>query len=77
MYEHVGTGEIKVSNVFLTDSNGERKTAFQTAQDIEVNINYKVSKTLDKANFGVSIFRNDGVCCYGISTQKDGMGFLH
>lgn len=74
-YEHVGSGEVKISNVFLKDSEGRIKQAFETAQDIEININYKVAKHIDKANFGVSIFRNDGVCCYGISTFSDGMGY--
>ncbi|MGN0482362.1 MAG: ABC transporter ATP-binding protein [Lachnospiraceae bacterium] len=75
-YEHMGSGEIKIMDVYVTDRSGERKKAFETAQDVIVHIKYKMEKPLEKVNFGVSIFRNDGVCVYGISTRDDDMNFL-
>lgn len=75
-YVHVGSGEIKVTDVYVTDKEGNRKTAYATAQDVVINIEYKVRKPISKANFGVSIIRNDGICCYGTSTKDDDMNFL-
>lgn len=75
-YKHVGSGEIKVTKVFVTDRNKKQKDAFETAQDIVINIKYVTNKPIEKANFGISIFRNDGLCCYGISTKDDDMNFL-
>ena len=75
-YTHVGSGEIKIKDVYVTDKEGKRKTAYATAQDITINVEYKVKKPINKANFGVSIIRNDGLCCYGTSTKDDDMNFL-
>lgn len=75
-YTHVGSGEIKITNAYMTDKNGVFKAAFATAQDLYLNIEFTTFKPVNKANFGVSIFRNDGVCCYGISTKDDDMNFF-
>lgn len=75
-YIHTGTGEIKVTNVYATDKMGIKKTAFETAQDIVLNVEYIIRKPISKANFGISIIRNDGLCCYGTSTKEDDMNFF-
>ncbi len=75
-YKHVGSGEIVVSNVYTTDKAGEKKVAYETAQDIVLNVEYKVKKPINKTNFGISIIRNDGLCCYGVSTKDDDMNLF-
>ncbi|MDE7313111.1 MAG: ABC transporter ATP-binding protein [Eubacterium sp.] len=76
LYMHTGSGEVKIAKVSVTDQEGEAKRAFLTAQDIRIHVEYTVSRPLAKANVGISIFRNDGLCCYGISTKEDGIGFF-
>ncbi len=75
-YTHCGSGGVKVSKVFFTDRDGRVKQAFLTAQDLLLHIEYTVFRPLAQANLGISIFRDDGVCCYGVSTKEDGIGYF-
>ena len=75
-YEHVGNGDILITDVYTTDKSGNRKIAFESAEDVLININYSVKKPIAKVNFGISIIRNDGLCCFGTSTKGDDMDFL-
>jgi ABC-2 type transport system ATP-binding protein len=75
-YEHIGSGEILVKNVYVTDINDNKKEAFETSQDVIINVEYVANKPINKANFGISIFRNDGVCCCAMSTKDDDINFF-
>lgn len=75
-YRHIGSGELKIKKAYVTDKLGSKKNVFPTSQDIIINMEYAVKHPMEKVNFGVSIFRNDGVCCYGISTKDDDMNFF-
>ena len=75
-YSHVGSGDILITDVYVTDKKGKRKQAFESAEDILINVDFAVKKPIEKANFGISIIRNDGLCCFGTSTKGDDMDFL-
>lgn len=68
---HRGTGEAFVREVYTTDVEGKRKSVFQTGETVAFHISYIVRRKVPPVYFGLSIFRNDGVRCYGTNTQVD------
>lgn len=76
MENHTGSGEVRINTVNLFDKNGKECKVFRTASDINLRIEYEVMKKVDKANIGISIWRNDGICCYGISTKQDDIDYF-
>ena len=55
----------------MTDKDGNEKTVFHVGDNVKVKIDYKVNKPVKDAVFGIGIFRNDGVYCYGTNTRID------
>lgn len=74
--QHSGSGEIVLKKAYITNAEGKVKTSFATAQDIILHVYYHVKKKVDFMNIGVSVFRNDGLCCYGISTKEDSLDYF-
>lgn len=70
---HRGTGEAFVKEVYTTDASGKRKAVFQTGETVTFHISYIIRGKMSPIYFGLSIFRNDGVRCYGTNTQVDGL----
>lgn len=76
MENHSGSGEVRIQNATLLDKDEKICGVFRTSSDIRLIIRYDVFKAIEKANIGVSIWRNDGVCCYGVSTRQDDIDFF-
>lgn len=68
-----GTGEIRITNVRIIDSNGKERRSFDTGEEMNVEVSYLCSQPVDSPIFGVAIFRNDGIYCYGPNTMFDGI----
>ena len=66
-----GNGDAKITNVKILDKDGEEKTVFHVGSKITIRVAFKVKKKIEDAVFGVGIFRNDGVYCYGTNTRID------
>ena len=73
---HSDSGEVRITNIQLIDENNVKRKVFKTYDDLEFIFEYEVYKSLEATNIGISISRNDGLCCYGISTWEDDMGFF-
>lgn len=65
----MGTGEIEFTDVQLFDESGKNKNVFQTGDKIIIEMKYKTSSPGLKGNFGIGIFRDDGVYCYGTNIE--------
>jgi len=70
---HRGTGEVKIISVKSLNTNNEEASVFSTEDPIIFEIAYEVKKAVEDALIGVSVFRSDGVRCYGTNTKVDGM----
>jgi ABC-2 type transport system ATP-binding protein len=66
-----GNHDIKFTSVMLTDESGNQKDAFETGESMNIEIKYKVNKPIENPVFGMAIFRNDDVLCYGTNTHVD------
>lgn len=66
----VGNRDIEIMDVRML-SGGEESYNFMAGSPVEIEISYKVNKVSEGSIFGVGIFRNDGVHCYGTNTFID------
>ncbi len=66
-----GNGDAQITGVKVTDKDGNEKSVFHVGDNVKVKIDYKVNKPVKDAVFGIGIFRNDGVYCYGTNTRID------
>lgn len=64
-----GNGQAKIYYIESYDENGKEKHVFETGNNIEFKIKYKVYQPGVNAWFGLSVFRNDGFRCYGTNTK--------
>lgn len=70
---HRGTGEVMIISVRSFNTNNEEAVVFSSNDPIFFDISYEVKESINNALIGVSIFRNDGVRCYGTNTKVDGI----
>lgn len=72
--KRIGTKEIEITDVNLcNNSRGSKDMDFKTGDNITVNVDFTVhSKEIREPHFGIAIFREDGVYCYGPNTSFDG-----
>jgi len=69
----VGTGDIEITSVRLTDGDKKEKYLFEYGEPIKIILSYKAKKRIEDPVFGVGIFKDDGVCVYGTNTAIDGL----
>lgn len=66
-----GTGEVQINKIKLLSEPGKEKNLFETGENIIIRLFYKCKREIEKPNFGVAIYRSDGVYCYGINSLID------
>ena len=66
-----GSGAAKITGIRLEDKSGEDSRLFDVEDPITVRVSYKVLEEVKNAVFGIGIFRNDGLPCYGTNTRVD------
>lgn len=65
----MGTGEIEFTGVALLDGQMKPKAVFKTGDSMIIEMKYKTIKAGKKGNFGIGIFRDDDVHCYGTNVE--------
>ena len=61
----MGTGEIEFTDAQMLDADGNETNVFSTGDDIIIKMYYHTQMKYAKGNFGIGIFREDNVHCYG------------
>ena len=61
-----------ISSVEIVDRWGIRRHRFKTKESMRVKINFEARRKLEDIHFGVAVFREDGVYCYGPNSKWDG-----
>ena len=64
----IGNKKIRFTDVKLMDDNGTEKTVFQNGESFVVRMDYESDEKNLEGNFGIGIFRDDGVHVYGTNT---------
>ncbi|MBU1147719.1 MAG: Wzt carbohydrate-binding domain-containing protein [Candidatus Omnitrophica bacterium] len=67
-----GTREAEIASVKLLDSSGKIVDSIDSGADLTVKVDFYVREVIDSPHFGVAIFREDGLYCFGPNTVQDG-----
>lgn len=65
-----GSGEAQISGVKLF-KNGEPAIRFDAEDPCTIKVDYTVKEEVKDTVFGIKIYRNDGVLCYGTTTRAE------
>lgn len=68
-----GTKEVAIQEVVLLNRWGAKTRSVRTGERLAVRVIFNAQEPLDDFHFGIAIFREDGVYCYGPNTQLDGL----
>jgi ABC-type polysaccharide/polyol phosphate transport system ATPase subunit len=68
-----GTKEAIIKNIQVFNKWGFKTDKVKCGQPIIVRADFTVQEEIDNFHFGIAIFREDGVYCYGPNTQFDGL----
>lgn len=66
-----GNGKARFTKIALMNANREEKNMFETGEKVIIRYEYEVREPVEQAIFGIGIFRNDGIPCYGTNTKID------
>lgn len=75
--DRLGSGEVQFQSIRSKNIQGEESTVYAFGEQIQFDLEYVVYEELENAVFGLSIFRADGICCYGTNTRVDGLPSYH
>jgi len=67
----MGAKEIVIDSVKLIDKLGRRYNRIKTKDPLEIKVGFIAKEPVKDVHFGIAIFRNDGVYCYGPNTAFD------
>jgi len=68
-----GTKEVIIKDLAISNRLGQKTGKIKCGEGIKIRVNFSVNKSIDNFHFGVAIFREDGVYCYGPNTLFDGL----
>lgn len=66
-----GSKEVTIDSFSLFDSLGELTERLNSQEAITIRVNFTAHKEINDFHFGIAIFREDGVYCYGPNTKFD------
>ena len=68
-----GTKDAEILGVEFLDKDKRKCSEFKTGESLEVRVAYRANKEIMNPHFGVAIFREDHVYCYGPNTRFDNL----
>lgn len=66
-----GDGRVRFRKLELEDETGNCRTVFANGDNIVLRMSYVVNQQVEDADFGIGVFRSDGLQCYGTNTRID------
>jgi len=74
--EEIGTKEVTIESVELKNKFGWKTDRIRSTEPLTVKVRFHARNNVKEPHFGVAIFRNDGVYCYGPNTAFDEQDIL-
>ncbi len=71
--QRFGMGKAKIERVQLLDDENHEVTEINTGDSLKIRVEYTVEEPISDPHFGVAIYRDDGVYCFGPNTRFDGI----
>lgn len=72
-FNRFGSGEIEITGVKILDAEGIEQSYYQTGDEMTIEIAYMAHKPIPKPEFGLAIFRQDGLQVNGPNSQFAGL----
>ncbi len=69
--QRYGNQKAEITSITLNRADKQNCNTLRSGEDAEIVIAYKAHEIIKNASFGIGIFRNDGVQCYGTNTVID------
>lgn len=70
---HFGTGKAMIDEVQMINQDRKVTTIYQTGQDVTVRYRYRFYEKANEPCCGITIYRIDGIHCYGVNSNLDGI----
>lgn len=70
-----GTGEVEIDSVETYNRWGVKTEKFTTGNNMKVKVNFKVHEKIEDFHFGVALFKENGIYCYGTNTKSQESDF--
>lgn len=67
-----GSREVKITDVRIYDPRGRQTDRLKPMAEASIKVDFAAEREIASPHFGVAIFREDGVYCYGPNTSLDG-----
>ena len=68
----LGTKEAAIEKVELINKFGFRSYRIRSGKPLKIKVYFEAKNPIKEPHFGIAIFRQDGVYCYGPNTKFDG-----
>ena len=68
----LGTKEVIIESVEFIKRFGWRCNRIKSREPLKIKVNFRAKNRVKDVHFGVAVFREDGVYCYGPNTEFDG-----
>ncbi len=68
-----GNGDARITCIYSYGTNNQPKSVFESGSEVTFRVKYKIYKKPERIWFGLCIFRNDGLQCFGTNTKISGM----
>jgi len=68
----LGTKEVMIESVEFRNKFGWRSNTIKSGEPLNIRVDFNARDSVKEPHFGIAIFRNDGVYCYGPNTAFDG-----
>lgn len=65
----MGNKKVEIEKVYLLNNKKEITQNFYSEEDIMIEIFYKNNSDIKEGNFGIGIYRDDGLYCYGTNVD--------
>ena len=66
-----GSHEVEIFQVDVLNGEQRRPAYFKAGEPLTIRLHYMAHQRVARPNFGVAIYRNDGLLVYGTSSHKD------
>jgi ABC-type polysaccharide/polyol phosphate transport system ATPase subunit len=71
--KELGTKEVVIKKVEFLNGFGMRVSRIKSGGRLKIKVYFTARNPVKEPHFGIAIFRNDGVYCYGPNTKFDGL----
>jgi ABC-type polysaccharide/polyol phosphate transport system ATPase subunit len=68
----LGTKDVVIGSVKFIDKSGQICKTIKSGDPLKVKVEFTVKEEVKEPHYGVALFREDGVYCYGPNTAFDG-----